>query len=77
MLACRKFKRFHGWLSLLYRWLEAHHLRACKGAPETFDVDKLAENLRLVRAGEATWPQYDRQRHDPVEQRCCGHRRRS
>lgn len=25
------------------RWLEAHHLRACKGAPETFDVDKLAE----------------------------------
>lgn len=48
-------------------WLEAHHLRACKGAPETFDVDKLAENLRLVRAGEATWPQYDRQRHDPVE----------
>ncbi|EGN9885620.1 nucleoside/nucleotide kinase family protein [Salmonella enterica] len=49
------------------RWLEAHHLRACKGVPETFDVDKLAENLRLVRAGEATWPQYDRQRHDPVE----------
>lgn len=48
------------------RWLEAHHLRACKGVPETFDVDKLAENLRLVRAGEATWPQYDRQRHDPV-----------
>ncbi|SUG53933.1 putative fructose transport system kinase [Salmonella enterica subsp. diarizonae] len=31
------------------RWLEAHHLRACKGVPETFDVDKLAENLRQVR----------------------------
>ncbi|HCL5267358.1 TPA: nucleoside/nucleotide kinase family protein [Salmonella enterica] len=48
-------------------WLEAHNLRDCKGAPETFNVDKLAENLRQVRAGEATWPQYDRQRHDPVE----------
>ncbi len=43
-------------------WLEAHHLRACKGAPETFDVDKLAENLRLVRAGVKRLPQYDRQR---------------
>lgn len=49
------------------RWLEAHNLRAYKGAPETFDVDKLAANLRQVRAGKATWPQYDRQRHDPVE----------
>lgn len=48
-------------------WLDAHNLRAYKGAPETFDVDKLAQNLRLIREGEGTWPQYDRQKHDPVE----------
>lgn len=48
-------------------WLNAHNLRAYKGAPETFDVDKLAQNLRQIREGEGTWPQYDRQKHDPVE----------
>lgn len=48
-------------------WLDAHDLRARKGAPETFDVDKLAQNLRQVREGESHWPQYDRQKHDPVE----------
>ncbi|HCD1253997.1 TPA: nucleoside/nucleotide kinase family protein [Citrobacter amalonaticus] len=48
-------------------WLDAHNLRAYKGAPETFDVDKLAQNLRQIREGEGTWPQYDRQKHDPVE----------
>jgi pantothenate kinase len=30
-------------------WLDAHNLRAYKGAPETFDVDKLAQNLRQIR----------------------------
>ncbi|MDR9891458.1 nucleoside/nucleotide kinase family protein [Pseudenterobacter timonensis] len=49
-------------------WLDAHHLRAYKGAPETFDVEKLARALRQVREGEAAWPQYDRQKHDPVEE---------
>ncbi|EFJ8096535.1 TPA: nucleoside/nucleotide kinase family protein [Escherichia coli] len=47
-----------------------HHynkLRPFKGAPETFDVAKLAENLRQVVEGDCTWPQYDRQKHDPVE----------
>ncbi|QMI03976.1 nucleoside/nucleotide kinase family protein [Citrobacter sp. RHB25-C09] len=48
-------------------WLEAHGLRAYKGAPETFDVDKLAQNLRQLREGQSRWPQYDRQKHDPVE----------
>ncbi|WP_318389778.1 nucleoside/nucleotide kinase family protein [Enterobacter sp.] len=48
-------------------WLEAHQLRGRKGAPETFDVDKLVQNLRQIRAGDGDWPQYDRQRHDPVE----------
>ena len=49
-------------------WLEVHNLRAYKGAPETFDVDKLAQNLRQIRVGEGSWPQYDRQKHDPVEE---------
>ena len=48
-------------------WLEEHGLRASKGAPETFDIAKLAENLRQIREGEGDWPQYDRQKHDPVE----------
>lgn len=49
-------------------WLDQHGLRAYKGAPETFDVEKLAQNLRQVRAGTSRWPQYDRQKHDPVEE---------
>lgn len=49
-------------------WLDAKGLRAYKGAPETFDVDKLAKNLRQLREGEGVWPQYDRQKHDPVEE---------
>ncbi|WP_313107632.1 nucleoside/nucleotide kinase family protein [Atlantibacter sp.] len=48
-------------------WLDAHNLRAYKGAPETFDVEKLAQNLRQIKEGEGFWPQYDRQKHDPVE----------
>ncbi|EEX2835207.1 nucleoside/nucleotide kinase family protein [Escherichia albertii] len=48
-------------------WLDAHQLRPLKGAPETFDVAKLVENLRRAVEGDCTWPQYDRQKHDPVE----------
>ena len=39
-------------------WLDAHQLRPFKGAPETFDVAKLTENLRQVVEGDCTWPQY-------------------
>lgn len=48
-------------------WLDAHRLRPYKGAPDTFDVEKLAQNLRQIKEGEGTWPQYDRQKHDPLE----------
>lgn len=48
-------------------WLDANHLRTFKGAPETFNVDKLAANLAQLREPIARWPQYDRQKHDPVE----------
>ncbi|EFD1056034.1 nucleoside/nucleotide kinase family protein [Escherichia coli] len=48
-------------------WLDEHQLRSYKGAPQTFDVAKLAENLRRAVEGDCTWPQYDRQKHDPIE----------
>lgn len=48
-------------------WLDEQGLRASKGAPETFNVEKLANNLRQIYEQDATWPQYDRQLHDPVE----------
>lgn len=48
-------------------WLDEHGLRPFKGAPETFDVAKLARNLRQIRDNDGDWPQYDRQKHDPVE----------
>ncbi|ADO47100.1 nucleoside/nucleotide kinase family protein [[Enterobacter] lignolyticus] len=49
-------------------WLDAHGLRQKKGAPETFNVEKFARNLQQIRDGNGRWPQYDRQRHDPVEE---------
>ncbi|MGK9175448.1 nucleoside/nucleotide kinase family protein [Yokenella regensburgei] len=49
-------------------WLDAQGLRPYKGAPETFDVAKLEQNLQQIRERDGTWPQYDRQKHDPVEE---------
>lgn len=39
-----------------------------KGAPETFDLEKLTERLEAVSRGEnCGWPVYDRRLHDPVD----------
>jgi len=39
-----------------------------KGAPVTFDLEKLTESVRRVAAGERCgWPVYDRLLHNPVE----------
>ncbi len=39
-----------------------------KGAPPTFDLEKLTERLKRVAAGEnCGWPIYDRRLHDPVD----------
>ena len=39
-----------------------------KGAPETFDLEKLLSAVRKVAAGEnCGWPAYDRLLHNPVE----------
>ena len=39
-----------------------------KGAPETFDLPKLADRIRTVASGAVCgWPAYDRLLHNPVE----------
>ncbi len=39
-----------------------------KGAPITFDLEKLTESVRKAAAGEScSWPIYDRLLHNPVE----------
>lgn len=39
-----------------------------KGAPVTFDLERLTESIRRAAAGESCgWPVYDRLLHDPVE----------
>ena len=39
-----------------------------KGAPVTFDLDRLAESVKKAAAGEVCgWPAYDRLLHNPVE----------
>ncbi len=39
-----------------------------KGAPETFDLEKLTEAIKKAASGEkCPWPSYDRLLHDPVE----------
>lgn len=39
-----------------------------KGAPITFDLERLTESVRRVAAGEnCGWPVYDRMLHNPVE----------
>ena len=43
-------------------------LAQVKGAPETFDLEKLLERVKEAADGrELRWPVYDRQKHDPAE----------
>ncbi|QSR32081.1 nucleoside/nucleotide kinase family protein [Nocardioides sp. S5] len=55
--------------------LESHHVRTSdgtvplstiKGAPETFDVEALAEHLAAAADQDVVWPTYDRRVHDVV-----------
>ena len=55
--------------------LDSHHLRtsrgtvplsSVKGAPETFDVEALAEHLAASADQDVVWPTYDRRVHDVV-----------
>lgn len=42
-------------------------MRRIKGAPESFDVQKLRGALEEVQSPHALWPYYDRRLHDVVE----------
>ena len=43
-----------------------------KGAPITFDLEKLTDSIRRVAAGDVCgWPVYDRLLHNPVENAIC------
>ena len=42
-------------------------MKSVKGAPESFDLDKLADMLLRVRTENLKWPFYDRKLHDVVE----------
>ncbi|MBR5230924.1 MAG: nucleoside/nucleotide kinase family protein [Clostridia bacterium] len=50
-------------------WREGKELpmQRVKGAPETFDVNKLSRALADLRKGDGTWPVYDRTVHDVKE----------
>lgn len=42
-------------------------MKNVKGAPETFDIDKLKAKLKELKQGDVKWPIYDRKLHDVVE----------
>ena len=42
-------------------------MKQVKGAPETYDVEKLIRTLQAMRRGNVLWPLYDRNLHDVVE----------
>lgn len=48
-------------------YLLANNLKQHKGAPQTFNVKKLAVALQDLHKLESHWPQYCRNLHDPVE----------
>ena len=42
-------------------------MKQVKGAPETYDIEKLTRTLEALREGDVRWPIYDRNLHDVVE----------
>ena len=42
-------------------------MKQVKGAPETFDAEKLIRTLIRLRERDVTWPVYDRNLHDVIE----------
>lgn len=42
-------------------------MRLIKGAPESFDVEKLRRTLERIQSDNLRWPLYDRRLHDVVE----------
>lgn len=48
-------------------YLDENNLRARKGAPDTYDLGLLKDHLRQIYQPDATWPAYDRNLHDPIQ----------
>ena len=48
-------------------YLDAHGLARIKGAPETYDVEKLRRLLGSLNEPNQRWPAYDRRIHDPID----------
>jgi hypothetical protein len=47
---------------------EAVPMRNVKGSPETYDLEKLSQTIKLLREQkEVKWPVYDRNLHDVVQ----------
>lgn len=42
-------------------------MRRVKGSPETYDLQKLTENIKNLREKDIKWPVYDRNLHDVVQ----------
>lgn len=64
------FHHYRDWLSAhtIERNGEIVPMSRVKGAPETFDLIKLQERIRRLKTEEVClWPYYDRNLHDPVE----------
>lgn len=48
-------------------YLLANNLKQHKGAPQTFNIQKLTGVLQDLQKPGSRWPQYDRNLHDPLE----------
>jgi len=42
-------------------------MQSVKGSPETFDLQKLSNSIKLLQTQDVKWPIYDRNLHDVVE----------
>ena len=48
-------------------YLDSHGLASIKGAPETYDVEKLKRLLARLDEPGQRWPVYDRRIHNPID----------
>lgn len=51
----------------LYKDEKEVPMKDVKGCPETFDIDKLTAAVKHMQKEDSTWPIYDRNLHDVVE----------
>lgn len=59
------FHHTNAWLDM--HMLHGKKLKEIKGAPETFDIAAMHELLNKTKNSDTRWPVYDRNLHDPIE----------